>query len=77
MSVEWVIGLVGGVLALIFGGVGWWRIEGRGEERAERKQAERERDAAIEDAEAASRPPLSGPQSVFVLHRLRDRKRRR
>lgn len=72
MSLEWVLGLVGGLLALIFGGVGWWRIEGRGEERERRRQAEEERDAAIEDAEAGSRPPLSGRESVRVLRRLRD-----
>lgn len=72
MTVEWIIGLVGGLLALIFGGVGWSQIRKHGRSLEQRDQAERERDAANEDADTAARPPLSGPESVDALRRLRD-----
>ena len=72
MSLDLILGLVGGALVALFGGVGWSQIRKHGEERAERRHAEEERDAAIRDAEVANRAPLSGPESVDALRRLRD-----
>ena len=72
MSLELILGLVSGALVALFGGIGWSQVRRHGEERAERRQAEKERDIAVESAENAAEPPLSGPQSVDALRRLRD-----
>lgn len=66
------LGLVGGAIAVLFGGVGWRQIKKHGAEREKRRQAERDRDAAIDQAQQMSRPPLSGPEQLDTLRRLRD-----
>ncbi len=71
MSIELIGGIVALVLALVGGGVGWSQIRKHGRELEKRKRAEGERDAAIEEAEIAARPPLSGAQSVDALRGLR------
>jgi hypothetical protein len=66
----WAVGLV---IALVAGGVGWWRIEKHGALKGELKQAEGERDAAQDDDKIAASPPLTSDESVGVLRRLRAR----
>ena len=72
MSLEVIIGLVGGALVALFGGIGWARIQKHGQSIERAIQAEEERDAANQQADEAARAPLDGPQSVDVLRRVRD-----
>lgn len=72
MSFELIAALVGGVLALIGGGFGWSQIRKHGRTIERHDQAERERDAAIQEAEEGALPPLTGRESVDALRRLSD-----
>lgn len=72
MNFEIVAGIGLTLLTLIGGifGVRSLKKHGAREERA--VQARQERDHAVEEAENASKPPLTGDQSVDALRRLRD-----
>lgn len=67
--------LVKGGLAALFGALGWWRIEKHGEERAERRHAEDERDEAREIAERRARPIETPEQRRESARRELDRRR--
>jgi len=71
MSLELIGGLVAFLLTLVGGAFSVRSLKRHGAVRQERDQAERERDAAIDEAEASARPPLTGGESVRVLRGLR------
>jgi uncharacterized protein HemX len=72
VSAELIAGGVALLLALAGGIAGWSQIRKHGRALEERDRAREERDAAIKRADEAARPPLSGPESVDTLRRVRD-----
>ena len=76
MSLELILGLVGGALAALFGGIGWSQTRKHGEERADRRHAEKERDDAYEIAERRARaletPEQRQRAALRELQRRRD-----
>lgn len=74
---EIIAGVVGTLLFFITGWFGWDQIKKHGRAIEQRENAIRERDKAIRQAMQASRPPLTGRDSVSILRRLRDDRRAR
>ena len=73
MSAELIGGLVAFLLALLGGAFSVRSLKSHGASEEKQRRAERDRDAAITEAENAARPPLTGGESVDVLRRVRNR----
>ena len=66
MNIEIVIG----ILALVFGGIGWVRIEKHGKEKQQRKTAEKEKNIAEQRLKTTHRADLTGDQRPGFIDRL-------
>ena len=74
---ELVTGLFATFLFFVTAWFGWDQIKRHGRTTEERDRAIRERDEAIRQARQATRPPITGRDSVSILRRLRDDRRAR
>lgn len=74
---EIVTGVIATLLVFITGWFGWDQIKKHGQAIEQRDDAIRERNEAIRQAIRASRPPLTGRDSVSILRKLRNDRRAR